>query len=389
MNSRNPSFSLFFFFTVILPVTAYLYVSKDYTQIYNLLEETFPYLLLTTDNTPSLYLLSALAQSQAAIFAIAIGLNSIVLQMISTTYSSRLSYIFTTNSKSLWLFGGVSVFFDLLLIVALPKKLGLCSYFSVIMSLMFAIFVYWHIIQFIYKTTSLLNPSNVLKLVEENNSTNKNEQIFDIMRGSVENHDVASFKECLSKIYCSEILELCTPEGLAQLQDSKSTEKFELIISELIRAGKISAKLENDEVTTDVFEKINEAFRKSPIETKYERFLATIDKITDFLIYCSKHDLENSTVSGMHMLYGIVETIHTDVLVRTNFLKYLIDIGLFASEKKLEKLAISSVRNIEQLIELFIENNYGINRRQLLKIGIIGLYSAENKLVSSHSSIVG
>ena len=75
------------------------------------------------NNDSFLYLLSSLAQTQITIFAIAIGLNSIILQLISSNYSSRLSYIFSQNSKHIWWFIGFSILLDFILILILPEKL--------------------------------------------------------------------------------------------------------------------------------------------------------------------------------------------------------------------------------------------------------------------------
>jgi hypothetical protein len=393
----SSNFQLFFYLTGVL--LAVLYAIRDYIHFYYLVNDIFLTSFPNLDYTSSLYLLSTLAQCQAAIFAVAIGISSIVLQMTSSRYSSRLSYIFTNNSTFMCLFFGASILFDFILIISLPKQLDIFYFWLVMISIVLAIFLFAHLFINIFNTISLLNPSKVLAQIEKHNSKDKREQIFDMIRGSVENHDIVSFKNCLDALCnCPVDLPHSNDQQLIEISDEGSVLdcldlinssplllEAEFTISELIRAGKISTKLENNEITLYVFKKIYEIFT----ELSPNNYIDYIDKITEFLIYCSKKELEISTTSSMCLLAKTVMSCsHDEVLVRTNLLNSIINIGLVASENKHETLAKESAEIIKQLINIFIESKYTINRRHLLKISFIGLYSAENKLETPTEKIL-
>jgi len=62
----------------------------------------YPYILFPTDPTSARYMLSALAQSEAAILAIVITLSLVAVQLTASSYSPRVIDIFK-KSPYLWL----------------------------------------------------------------------------------------------------------------------------------------------------------------------------------------------------------------------------------------------------------------------------------------------
>jgi hypothetical protein len=189
---------LFLFNPVSLILSIYFFSNINSSHLFNISEALFPTCFFPLDYTSSLYLLSALAQSQAALFAIAFGLNSIILQMVSTIYSSRFSYLVKTISGSLWLTCGLSIFYDLGLILLLPTSLGIFSCSFVVISLIVATCLYASLFRQVKWNINLLSLPNVLCLIRANNFTELRVLIFDIMFGFVEKRDIISFKQCLA-----------------------------------------------------------------------------------------------------------------------------------------------------------------------------------------------
>lgn len=344
------------------------------------------------NNDSFLYLLSSLAQTQITIFAIAIGLNSIILQLISSNYSSRLSYIFSQNSKHIWWFIGFSILLDFILILILPEKLTPLINFAVVGALVLAIFIYCYAIWHICKTISFLDPQRILNTILEgntskNNTNEKKEQIFDLMSGLINRHNQFSVSICLKKlveIYSSELFYTPNSKGPGSSPNSQ-VQKFDQIVLELIRVGKISAKLEGDDITSDIISTIHQVFDAYSKKTSNENLVSVcsasvVENIKEFVIYCMKYDLENSAISGMDLLVEIFKNIHTAPPSRANLLDSIIKISLVASTGNLERLLQASINNIEQLLNVFYNNRYGINQISILNIGQIGIASANNRL---------
>ena len=122
-SETNTFYCLFFLFTIFFLVSA-------------LLSNIFPgEIIPSTNKEIPLYFLSALAQSQAAIFAIVVGLNSIAIQLISTTYSSKITDILSDDSKYLWGLFGLSIFYDLILILTIPDQIPKIYYLPIFTAL--------------------------------------------------------------------------------------------------------------------------------------------------------------------------------------------------------------------------------------------------------------
>lgn len=374
------------------------------------------------NNTSSLYLLSTLVQSQAAIFAVAIGIDSIVFQLTSTKYSSRLSYIYTNDSLSIWLLCGSSIFLDLILITFIPDLLSTFYFSLVILSFIFAVILYSYLIIHMYNTISLLSPSKVLSQIKKYNSEDKKEQILDLIHSSVEYHDIDFFNNCLEDLLnylVSENMNLVISQNYKnENKISNCLESFsglprseiEAIILELINVGKLSTKLEDNKFTVSIIAKIYDVFERI-VPENYEDYISNnkmdsiIERIADFLIYCLKHDLEVSTIIGMNSLFekGIDKLndikksnvivsdslfLQTIYITHVTLLNSIINIGIVASEKRLEKASNASADIIKQFIEIYQDNNYTVNRNELLKISYIALYSAENRLELSTEKIL-
>jgi len=114
----------------------------------------YPYILLPTDPTSARYMLSALAQSEAAILAIVITLSLVAVQLTASSYSPRVIDIFK-KSPYLWLvlcFYTIGIAGSLLVLkaiegdgsTAMPKdvELGVVAFYLIGVVCLVALFPY-------------------------------------------------------------------------------------------------------------------------------------------------------------------------------------------------------------------------------------------------------
>lgn len=338
----------------------------------------------------SLCLLSSLAQSQAAVFAIVIGLNSIALQQTAANYSSRVTKVFIKDSKFLWGLFGFSIFYDIILINILPSSLEEIHYIPILLAIACAIFAYNYMIEYIQEKISIfLDPTELINKLKEDNNIRYVEddrkvidvEIFDFIIGSLNRHDYNSCEKGLSIYYQSELSEYYAD---GHIYNETLDEKFNDIISKFIRVGTITGSTKNDEATLYVIENIEKIFLHFNDKDKIRHyFLNSLDQISEYIEYCARNELEKSTISGMELLCNNFHRIEYDVIAQKNILRALANIGKTSSEMKLEKSTMEAINYIDSVIDLTIKNNNEIPRKLLTRIGFIGLNSAENKLENS------
>lgn len=334
-------------------------------------------LTLPKDSTSSLYLLSALAQSQAAIFAIVISLNLIGVQLIAITYSLRVVDILTEDFKYFWTIYGISIFYDLILMNMLPDELTNVHHYLVIVSVFLALLAYLAIISQVTSLTIFLTPSNIVsKLSGDNN------KIFDFTVGSIKQNDISSYKEGLSA--------LCKPakEGLSALFKSKSAEEhavlyeeFEQILAHILRIGGLTISLRNDEATLEVNRIIWEIFK-----TNSSEWAIFIDGIDSLATNSIRNNLEVSASMSIHILSNTAN-IHQNEpsnlpyspMVVLDIERKLFGIGQLLSELNLENLTIKVVQAIDSIVKNMIKHNNIFHSSLIKNCGILGMNSAENK----------
>jgi len=343
---------------------------------------------LPESQNPSLYLLSALAQSQAAIFAIVIGLNSIALQQTATNYSSRVTKFFTNDSKYLWGLFGFSIFYDLIIMIMLPSSLTKVHYIPILLAILFAMFAYNNMIEYIHENITVFSdPIKFIYKLNENNNVGdehddiKNVEFFDFIVGSLKIYDYNSYKEGLSLYYKNELNEIYSNKD-ASSNNHEIQEKFNYIISRFILIGDISISTRNDTATLWLVESVYTIFSNiQDKDRKRQYFVDSLEQISEFIEHCAKNELEKATISGITGIYNIYD-ITSDTLSRAVILRALINIGKISSEMKLERSTIEAITYIGLLIDmdLSIKNRMEITRKSLTAIGFIALNSAENKL---------
>lgn len=334
---------------------------------------------------PSLYLLSSLAQSQAAIFAIVIGLNSIALQQTATNYSSRVTKIFTEDSKFLWGLFGASIFYDLILLTVLPTSLEKIHYIPVMLAIVFAMFAYNYMVNYIQnKITIFLDPIRLISKLSENNDDNdgdddgRNIEIFDFIIGSLSRYDYNSYKKGLSLYYKNKLNKDYIDQ---KINDEAFDDEFNNIVSEFILVGNITSSTKNDVATSclvDAIFDIFSIFQNKNNERKY--FLNTLGQTSEFIAYCARNELEKTTISGIDRMSTIFLNIESNIVDQMNIFVALANIGKISSEMKLEQSTSYAIKCIDEIIDSIIANKSEINIKLLTKLGVIGLNCAENRL---------
>jgi uncharacterized membrane protein len=164
----------------------------------------------------ALYLLSALAQSQAAIIAIVVSLTLVAIQLSAQTYSPRVIDVFIkTDFRILMIIYGISIFVDFLGIYVVPSsdcKFNIVVYDAILL----AFIAFAALLLFIWKTFEALKPSEIIKKLASQskvediarfsrlNSREKSEPnadrrtlepIVDIVYKSIMNHDIATTRQ--------------------------------------------------------------------------------------------------------------------------------------------------------------------------------------------------
>ena len=332
------------------------------------------------DSTSSLYVLSALAQSQAAIFAIAISLNLLGVQIISTVYSSRVVSIFSGDFKYLWALYGISIFYDIILMNTLPNNLDQSHHFQVIAAIVVAILAFIAIIVLINNTINLLNPQNIIKKLIQNNDLSAEEQLFDFIVGSIKQNDFNSYSNGLSELY--NIIE----------KNDVSGEKVERILTIFYRIGRFTISLRNEEATIEIIELLGKMGLKSS-GSKTVILSQNIQKIEDLAKYSARNKLEYTTIKGIETLSLIYDTLYFNNNIDGYFISLDIqraaaDIGRISSEMYLEDSTLKSALAIHDMVLKTIENEQEISTNISKLLGRLGVNSAENKWEMSTEKIL-
>ncbi len=339
----------------------------------------------STSNASSLYLLSALAQSQAAIFGMVIGLSSIVIQFVSTSYSSRMVDFFSRDAYPLWGLFCLSIFYDLILMILLPDHLEKNSYILVFLSLFIAIYAYYELVNFVYINIYVgFNPLNLIALLR-----NDNLGMFDFIVGSLNKCDFNSYRVGLFEYYEKELL-----------QEDITQNELENIISDILRLGNFSVVIKNDEAVSLVFDKIYHLFSNlKDKDLMRVCFSDNVEQISAFTEYCARNRLEKATIHGIDSLFKIFSEIPLHFLKSTlmeDILYSLSNIGRISSDMKLEASTMEAIGSIGMIISEYSDSaacDPNVRDHEikfiLEKLWIIGSVSSENNLDSSLKKIIG
>ena len=356
MGNKNLSTHIFYIF-IIFFILLLLFLST--------LTYVYP-----KNSTSALYLLSALAQSQAAIFAIAISLNLLGVQIISMVYSSRVVSIFSSDFKYLWALYGISIFYDIILMNILPNNLDKSHYLLVVASIFVAFLAFLAIIPQINNTINLLNPQNIIKKLSQNNDLSAEEQLFDFIVGSIKQNDFNSYSNGLSELY-----------KITQKNDA-TDEKIERILTIFYRIGRFTISLRNEEATIEIIELLGKV-----------GLTQNIQKIEDLAKYSARNKLEYTTIKGIETLSLIFDTLSFEniidiYLIPLDIQNAAANIGRISSEMHLEDSTLKSARAMHDMVLKTIESEQEILTNIPKLLGRLGVNSAENKWEMSTEKIL-
>lgn len=320
-----------------------------------------------------------------------IGLSSIVLQFISTSYSSRMVDFFSRDAYPLWGLFCLSIFYDLILMILLPETLEINSYILVFLSLFIAIYAYYELVNFVYTNiNSGFDPLHLIALLR-----NDNLGMFDFIVGSLNKCDLTSYRLGLYEYYRKELL-----------QEDITQNELKNIISDILRLGNFSVVTKNDEAVSLVFDKIYHLF--SDLKDKDLMrgcFSDNLEKISAFTEYCARNRLEEDTICGINTLFNISSEVPSHFLKSTimaKVLNSLSNIGRISSDMKLETSTTEAINAIDLIISEFLDplaSDLSISDNEIRfsddeirfiieKLWIIGSASVDNRLDSSIKKIL-
>lgn len=359
-------------------VLHYLIIIWALIIIYAIINSYYSIIMFTIfpmESTSSLYLLSALAQSQAAIFAIAITLNLIGIQLTTTIYSLRVVNVFSGDFKYLWGLYGVSIFYDIILMNLLPDNIGKMHYFLIVVAIFLSMLAYISVFIQVNSTINLLNPSNIVKKISQKNDSNSAEQMYDFIVGSIKKNDFSAYGS-----------------GLSELSNiSKNGETIENMVSIFRRVGMFAISIRNEEATTEVIKEVGNVYLRAPTN-KRDILSDVIQGIEDLGKYSARNRLEYSTIESTNVLFKIVETFPHNIFEERFFVedihRALSNIGRISSEMDLENSTVEVVNAIDYIIENAIEYGEDIHKSTVKYLSKLGVTFADNKLEKSTEKIV-
>ena len=339
----------------------------------------FPFLgLLNNDIDSSLYMLSALVQSEAAIIAIVISLNLLAVQLSSQTYSTRFIEIYR-RTPDLWILIYIyliAIIFGLgvlKLIETGENEISNLSYIGsfITFTYIFRIFTFASLVIYISYIFQLLKPLTMINLLSEEiteksiirinseqdrKNSGENDQIqhiFDILRGSMEKNDFKTLKDGFILIDRQINLLINSPPLYLDNQTySKYIEKFlNNIIWHFAGVGRIAINRDDEDSTIEVIKYLNKN-GEIAINKEYENVAENaIRTIGVFGKRASEKKLENATGWALNSL----ENLGTSLIDKSfvNLVKitveYIGEIGKEACEQKQKiaiKIATESLGNI-------------------------------------------
>lgn len=223
------------------------------------------------------YLLSALAQSQAAVIAIVVTLTLVAVQLSAQAYSPRVITIFQ-KSADFWILLSayiISIVYDVVLLETIPDNIeGLEM--KVRSSTFLAIFSFLALFPYMWHTMNLLKPrtiinrlaekiekDSVLKFIEHSSHQEDPLQpIVDIVRAAVMKYDFETARNGIADIKdrCLAIVsEYSTEYGSKEEKNKKETEKIVAHFSNhLEEIAKLAIGRSDEEVAIEAINSLKE-----------------------------------------------------------------------------------------------------------------------------------
>ena len=269
------------------------------------------------------YLLSSIIQAEAAIIAIVISLTLVAMQMVASSYSTRVIRIFSSGNQMYVIlqFYIISIAYCAIILQMLQGETGPISPFHeylVSFGLWCSIFLMIAIVPYIRNVLALLSPETIISLqcqtiekdtiISGTSQSNPLDLIFDILHQSIMKYDTGLVKQQLPQVTQavigvlsgprtdSEILEItldysqrltaCGQQSI-QLDDLESSR---IILENLKVLVNCTIALKKDEASKQVIDSISLLVKASVIKKSWN----TITKIIDVLEECGKSAIENN-----------------------------------------------------------------------------------------------
>lgn len=363
------------------------------------------------------YFLSSMVQVQAAIVALVVTITLIVIQMMGSTYSSRVISVMKKN-PDMWIL--LFIYLTSISIGFIVLRLELWN----LVSLILILGIYTFVILFLYmkNTIELINPENIVEmLVVGINAGNIKQElpeimqephdimqsVFDVIIESINRSDLATTRHGLRKLYLR-IFKFLPIEG-----DDDRIYIFESFLNKIKRASLIAIQKQDEGILYEIINVIDEIGIKicdGYSKTYFDQVINILSFIgirsieaelegTTFWVFDSlgyigrkaaSNEMEEETEYVIHILgrLGIIAISNKSNSGFIKLIKILEGIGKIAVEKGLDDVCSKIANGFSILYEdvpaLILKEE---TKRITITLGKIGVSAAKKGLDSTISII--
>lgn len=268
------------------------------------------------------YLLSAMAQSQAAIIAIVITVSLVAVQLAASAYSPRVINIFKSN-LDFWILltlYGASILYDFILLKTLSEKI----------SKVWIFIAYWlcsstflALVLYVIKVMKILTPEVIIKRLAENicvftikSKLDPFQPIVDIVCGAFMKYDYETVRIGLEnmQIKVIEVIELFNPEEYKIVSNEQNSHEQNLLrdfsrhyFAYLEQIGKLLAE-RKEELTLKVIENL-EKFVKTITEKRLKIEYYGVKALKEIGETCVQSEFMKGTKASIRAIKNIEKNI--------------------------------------------------------------------------------
>ena len=361
---------------------------------------SYQFNLFFTDVENARYVLSGLAQSQAAIIAIVVTMTLVVIQLSAGSYSHRVVELHKKN-PNMWLllFCYLSgIIFDFFLIQLLngsntgtnsnlisqePFFWGIPLKTFIAVAFYFGIFTFVTLIFFLKNSINLVKSKDLIeilvpKITKEQFLTDDDEilrSLFDIILGSIKNYDektvhvaLSQFREHHEMIYSSNIT------------DSQKTAIMNKTLIFLNRCGRFAVNNDDDEVTIEILKTYSAVLSVSIQNGLPIKFIEATDSIKDIGMIATQRRLSTVSMTAIYILgeLGKQTALKNEEKATNNIIMGFYEIGKIAIEQQFEQQCMAISLSFNSILEISLPKPLSeVNTRILLKSIELGKISAK------------
>jgi hypothetical protein len=342
-----------------------------------------------TDANSVRYMLSALVQSEAAIIAVVVSLSLLGVQLVASSYSSRVIQVFK-SAQFFWL---LLLYYIAVMAIGMWVLMGIkdqdfsCLWVAISYSL--GILAFLALVPYIWKVLELISPYTLIDRISTN-ITNESilstkitgerndpiQPIMDIIIGSLEKHDEGIIIHGLN-IIKSKTSILFNTASLDARQD------ISFIFLHLSAIGKLSSSKNDEYATIKIIETIGEIAYVAEDNGLIAPSAKAIKSLEEIGSSAAERRLSDPTSLTLGCLKKAVERI-TDPAVKKKYCEFALEvllsiekIGEIAVDQKLNEVIESEISAIETIAVLLIKQDYNVAYKSIEIIEKVGTASID------------